>query len=153
MSTVSFIVALAVSVIVIVVSLGFIVRQLKKNKLREEKIAEGEKRLAEERAKRVESVKVILQALESDENLTWIEASIRIKNLLDQLSIDLSEHETINAFYSVEAETQHIPTHQQWSDLPVKARMSFLKEMDSVEAKYKSTLETARTDLLAFPLE
>ncbi|WCN12122.1 DUF2489 domain-containing protein [Marinomonas mediterranea] len=153
MSTLSFVVALVVSVIVIMVSIGVILRQLKKNKLRKEKIAEGEKRVADERAKRVESIQVILQAVKNDENLTWIEASIRIKNLLDQLSLDLSEHETIKAFYAVEEETQHIPTHEQWRELPIKARMSFLKEMDDVEAKHKSTLEEARLALLAFPLE
>lgn len=138
---------------VIAVSIYFIIKQLKLNRQRAERIQAGEQRLKEERAKRIESIQVIMQAIEVDEKLSWTEAAIRVKNLLDQLSIDLSEHEHVQAIYAIEAGTQHIPTHDQWNELPLQARRKFRDEMEALEAKHIEQLRQAKTYLLAFKFE
>ncbi|SBS34053.1 hypothetical protein MAQ5080_02761 [Marinomonas aquimarina] len=153
MSISVFVSVLAVCLIVIGVSIYFIVKQLKLNRQRAERIQAGEQRLKEERAKRIESIQVIMQAIEQDEKLSWTEASIRVKNLLDQLSVDLSEHEHVQAIYAIEAGTQHIPTHDQWNELPLQARRKFRDEMEALEAKHIEQLRQAKTYLLAFKFE
>ncbi|GAB3486130.1 DUF2489 domain-containing protein [Marinomonas epiphytica] len=149
MSITTFLVFLVVSLLVIAVSIWFIVRQIKLNKARAQKIKQGEERVREERNKRIDSIRVLLKAADSEE-MNWIEASIRIKNLLDQLGVDLSEKGNISVFYQIEELTQHIPTHDQWKALPITARAKFLKEMDGYEEKYKNQLLEARTELLSY---
>ncbi|PYF79248.1 uncharacterized protein DUF2489 [Marinomonas alcarazii] len=149
MSFTAFLVVLIGCVGVIAVSLWFIGRQLKMNKLREEKIRAGEDRFLEERQKRIDSIRVLLKAVGTEE-LNWIEASIRIKHLLDQLSEDLSTHEDISAFYIITEKTMHIPTHEQWRDLPKPAKMKFRLEMDGYEVEYAEHLQRAKDSLLAY---
>lgn len=150
MSITSFLVAMAVCIMVIAVSIYFILKQLKLNRQRMGRIQAGEARLKEERAKRIESIKVIMQAIEEDEKLTWAEAAIRVKNLLDQLSVDLSGHESVKAIYIFEKNTQHIPTHDQWNELPLKARRKYRAEMDALEAEHIEQLRQAKAYLLAY---
>ncbi|MGB2065235.1 DUF2489 domain-containing protein [Marinomonas gallaica] len=153
MSTTSYFIALAVCLLLIVASIYFISRQLKLNKQRADRIQAGEQRLQEERAKRIESVRILMQAIEEDDKLTWTEVAIRVKNLLDQLSIDLSEHESVSAIYVIEQNTQHIPTHDQWNELPLKARRKYRDEMDALEAKHLEQLRQAKIDLLAYKFD
>lgn len=153
MSTNAFLIALAICFAVIGVSIYVIVKQLKQNKLREERIREGEERLSEERSKRIESIQILMQAVEEDEKLTWTEAAIRVKNLLDQLSIDLSEHESVKAIYLMEQHTQHIPTHEQWNDLPASARRKYRDEMEALESKHIDQLRQAKAALLTYSFE
>ncbi|MCO4787372.1 DUF2489 domain-containing protein [Marinomonas atlantica] len=150
MSTTSFFIALAVCLLAIVVSIYFISRQLKLNQQRTDRIQAGEQRLQEERAKRIESIRILMQAIEEDDKLTWTEAAIRVKNLLDQLSIDLSEHESVSAIYVIEQNTQHIPTHDKWNELPLKARQKYRDEMDALEVRHIEKLRQAKIDLLAY---
>lgn len=144
-----FMIVLLCCVGVIVVSLWFIRHQLKLNKAREEKIRAGEERFNEERQKRIDSIRVLLKTVGTEE-LNWIEASIRIKHLLDQLSEDLSAHEDISVFYIITEKTQHIPTHEQWESLPKPAKMKFRLEMDSYEVEHAEHLQRARTSLMAY---
>ncbi|MGO2355866.1 MAG: DUF2489 domain-containing protein [Marinomonas foliarum] len=149
MSFTAFLVVLICCVGVIAVSLWFIRHQLQMNKLREEKIRAGEDRFLEERQKRIDSIRVLLKTVGTEE-LNWIEASIRIKHLLDQLSEDLSTHEDISAFYIITEKTMHIPTHDQWGDLPKPAKMKFRLEMDSYEVEHAEHLQRAKDSLLAY---
>ncbi len=150
MSTNAFWAILIVCFAVIGLSVYFIARQLKQNKERADRIAAGEDRLREERTKRIESIQILMRAVEEDEKLTWTEASIRVKNLLDQLSVDLSDHEDVKAVYLVEEHTQHIPTHDQWNALPLAARRKYQAEMDALEAAHVERLRRAKTYLLAY---
>lgn len=153
MSFNAFIGLIVLCVVIIVVSLWFIARQLKLNKQRELRIKEGEAFVAQERQKRIESIQVLLKVVGTDEQLSWVEASIRIKNLLDQLSIDLSDHEDISAFYIVTQKTEHIPTHEQWKDLPKSAKTKYRSEMDRYETEHLEHLKRAQTALLAYSFE
>lgn len=153
MSTNAFWVSLVVCFAIIGISIYFIVRQLKLNKVRAERVAAGETRLHEERAKRIESIQILMRAVEEDEKLTWTEASIRVKNLLDQLSVDLSDHEDVKAIYAVEENTQHIPTHDQWNELPLTARRKFQAEMDRLETTHIEKLRKAKEYLLTYSFD
>lgn len=144
-------IGLFLSMIVIVVSLLFIRHQLKLNQAREEKIRAGEARYDEERQKRVDSVRVLLTVAGSAE-LNWIEASIRIKHLLDQLGVDLSAHDDISVFYIITEKTAHIPTHEQWKTLPKMAKDKFSKEMQSYEKEYAEHLSRGKSSLTSYKL-
>ena len=153
MSIDSFVIALVVCAVVIGLSIFFIAKQLKQIRLRTERIEAGETRLHEERAKRIDSIRILMRAVEEDEKLTWTEASIRVKNLLDQLGLDLSQHEHVQAIYTVEQNTQHIPTHDQWNDLPLKARRQYRDEMDALIAQHIEQLRLAKQALLEYKFE
>ncbi|MEL0624816.1 DUF2489 domain-containing protein [Marinomonas arenicola] len=153
MSFTVFIILIIGCIAVISASLWFIARQLKVNRLREERIRAGESFVAEERQKRIDSIQILLKAVGTDEKLTWIETSIRVKNLLDQLSVDLSQHDDISAFYIITEKTEHIPTHEQWKNLPKEARLKFSKEMDRYEAEHLEHLKRAKTALLDYSFD
>lgn len=152
MSTTSFMLAIISGLMVILILAWVISRQLKLDKKRQHEMDEAEKTVLEGRKKRIESIQILLKVVGS-EDLGWMEASIRIKTLLDQLSIDLSEHETIGVFYKVYAQTEHIPTHEGWNDLPKEARRKFRMEMMKCEARYQDELEQAKVALLEYPLK
>lgn len=148
MSFNEFFVFLLVCVLVMGASIWMIFRQLKVMRAREEKVREGEERVAKERQSRIESIQILLKTVGSEE-LGWIETSIRVKNLLDQLGMDLSDHQEIGAFYDITAKTEHIPTHDQWNTLPQTARSKYRKEMQQYEAEYLERLQRAKNALLA----
>ena len=152
MSTTSFMLAIISGLMVILILAWVISRQLKLDKKRQQEMDEAEKTVLEGRKKRIESIQILLKVVGS-EDLGWMEASIRIKTLLDQLSIDLSDHETIGVFYKVYAQTEHIPTHEGWNDLPKEARRKFRMEMMKCEARYQDELEQAKVALLEYPLK
>ena len=152
MSTSSLIFAIVAGFLIISVLVWVIVRQLKQDGNRKKDMKDAEATLLEGRKKRIESIYVLLKVVGS-EDLGWMEASIRVKTLLDQLSLDLSEHETIGVFYKVYAQTEHIPTHEGWNNLPKDARRKFRIEMMKCEAQYQDELEQARVALLEYPLK
>lgn len=151
MSFDAFLIATLCSLVVIAISLWFIRQQLKLSQVREEKIRAGEARYEEERQKRVDSIRVLLMAAGSNE-LNWVEASIRIKHLLDQLGVNLADHEDISAFYVMTEKTAHIPTHEQWKDLPKSAKDKFLKEMQAYEQEHAEHLLRAKSSLMSYSL-
>ncbi|ETI61080.1 DUF2489 domain-containing protein [Marinomonas profundimaris] len=149
MSFTAFLIVLLCSVVVIVISLWFIRHQLKLNQMREERIRAGENRYIEERQKRIDSIRVLLKVAGTDE-INWIEASIRVKHLLDQLGIDLSDHDDVSAFYIVTEKTLHIPTHEQWKALPKEAKAKFSNEMDKYEKEHAEHLMRAKQSLTVY---
>jgi len=153
MSFIEFLLLIIVCFVVIAISLRVIFRQLKLNRLRDARVQEGEKFVAEERQKRVDSIQILLKVVGTDQQLGWVETSIRVKNLLDQISVDLSEHEDISAFYIVTEKTEHIPTHEQWKDLPKNARMKYRNEMDLYEIEHLEHLKRAKVALQAYSFD
>lgn len=153
MSFIEFLLLIIVCFVVIAISLRVIFRQLKLNRLRDARVQEGEKFVAEERQKRVDSIQILLKVVGTDQQLGWVETSIRVKNLLDQISVDLSEHEDISAFYIVTEKTEHIPTHEQWKDLPKNARVKYRNEMDLYEIEHLEHLKRAKVALQAYSFD
>lgn len=149
MSLTVFFAFLFIALSVIVVSLWFIRRQLKLSQIRNNRLKAGEERYFDERQKRIDSINILLKVAGTNE-MNWVEASIRVKNLLDQLGVDLSDHDDISVFYTVTEKTEHIPSHEQWADLPGAAKVKFRNEMDVCEKKYAEHLGRARAALMAY---
>ncbi len=151
MSLSVFFLGLTTGILVIAALVLLILRLLRKGHERKQELAEAEERFIQGRAHLVESIQVLLKVVGSEE-LGWMEASIRIKVLLDQLSMDLSEHEEIGVFYTVYAETEHIPTHDNWNELPASARKKFRAQMQQTEETHLEALKAGKKALLAYPL-
>ncbi|BFM49551.1 DUF2489 domain-containing protein [Marinomonas sp. THO17] len=149
MSLTVFFGVLLVSLVVMAISIWFIRQQLKANKQREERIKAGEARYQEERQKAIDSIQVLLKVAGTDE-VSWVETCIRVKHLLDRLSMDLSSHDAISVIYDITAKTEHIPTHDQWRTLPKQAKRNFQKEMETYEKDYADALQQAKASLLAY---
>ncbi|TBR37706.1 DUF2489 domain-containing protein [Marinomonas agarivorans] len=151
MSTSFTIILIIVGVIAIFALSRVILSLLKKERARAKQIALSKEKQQQAREDMVRSIHILLNSVGSEE-LGWIEASIRIKHLLDLLSFDLSEHKSIYIFYKIYAETEHIPTHDAWSALPKKAKDAFRKTFSECEEKYALELEQGKKDLLLYPL-
>lgn len=141
---------IAVGLIAILVLSRVIFIQLKKERVRQQDVLAARDAQIKARANIIESILILLKTVGSEE-LGWIETSIRIKHLLDQLSLDLSTHQSISVFYKVFSETEHIPTHDAWQALPQSAKRSFRNTFVECETKYLTQLQQAKEDLLAYP--
>jgi hypothetical protein len=151
MSLSVFFLALTTGILVIAGLALLILRLLKKDQERKLALAEAEQRVLEGRSERIDSIRVLLKVVGTEE-LGWIEAAIRVKVLLDQLSFDLSTNEDIGVFYKVYAETEHIPTHESWNELPSSAKKKFRVQMEQCEARYLDALQRGKQALLDYPL-
>jgi len=151
MSVISVLILLVLGLAVIFLLLWVIFSQIKKDKIRSELIKNTQAQSQAARVKIIESIQVLLKVADTKE-LGWIEASIRIKALLDQLSVDLSEHDVIGVFYKVYVETEHIPTHDGWNALPKNAKTAFRKTFQECETKYEHELIAGKNALLAYAL-
>ncbi len=78
MSTTSFILAITSGFLIILALVWVISRQLKLDKKRKQEMKEAQDTVLEGRNKRIESIRVLLKVVGSDD-LGWMEASIRIK--------------------------------------------------------------------------
>ena len=148
----TFFVALLVGLAIISALVWFIVRQLRVDNQRQAELLAAELRVQEGRAKLIESIQILLKVVGTEE-LGWIEASIRIKVLLDRLSVDLSEHSEIRAFYTVYSDTEHIPTHEVWSALPKETKNKFRQQMRACETQHLAALKAAQKALASYPLQ
>ena len=66
--------------------------------------------------------------------------------------MNLADHEDISAFYVMTEKTAHIPTHEQWKDLPKSAKDKFLKEMQAYEQEHAEHLLRAKSSLMSYSL-
>src|SRR5690606_10831940 len=65
--------------------------------------------------------------------LPLVEGSIRIKVLLDNYSGPRSADLNVGVFEVIYDATAHIPTHQQWKDLPSPERQQHEGQMQALE--------------------
>lgn len=146
-----FFAALAVALMIIAYSVYWIKQSIKKTN--DQKIAreQADTQFHEGRQKIIESIHILLKVVGTEE-LGWMEACIRIKVLLDRLSMDLSTHPEIGIFYTVYSETEHIPTHDAWNALPKQAKVKFRLQMQACEDQHIEALKTGKAALLAYPL-
>jgi len=80
------------------------------------------------------SIDIIVKALASGQ-IEVVEASIRLKMLVDQLRPNIAE----NSFPVIElvfAETGHIPKLKEWKVLDKKLRKEYTRKMNNVEKQY-----------------
>jgi hypothetical protein len=114
-----------------------------KVKQREQEILSNVK---ERHDKIIESIRVIANAFE-DQQVEMIEASIRLKVLLDNLPLSEEEKKPYAVFEVIYEKVAHIPTHENWKALSRKEKAGFQKEMSTVEKEYKDLFADAAKQL------
>lgn len=73
-----------------------------------------------------------------DERLPLIEGAIRIKVLLDNYSIPLSNHELCRVFHTLFDATSGIPSHAGWKVLSATERRQHEKHFSELELQHKA---------------
>ncbi|MEH6386790.1 MAG: DUF2489 domain-containing protein [Pseudomonas profundi] len=79
--------------------------------------------------------------------LPLVEGSIRIKVLLDNYSGPRRTDLDVGVFEVIYNATAHIPTHQQWKDLPRTERQQHEQQMQALEQEHKEEVERAAGQL------
>lgn len=82
------------------------------------------------------SIQVIAQGLMEDQ-LSLTEAAIRIRGLLDALSVSESVREEFSAFYLLADSTRHIPILDAWKALKTKDKLVFDRQRMQLESDHK----------------
>jgi len=121
----------------------FIYRHLKaesaKKKAQQEIV---EKHLQEHKERQqyvTSSINIIIKALASDQ-IEVVEASIRLKMLVDQLKPNLVEN-SFPVMEEVFDKTKHIPKLKKWKALDKKQRKIYSKDLISLEAKHAQAVK------------
>jgi len=140
---------IGVAVIIIAVLTVIAVRLQLKVRAQEaeqrKKLQALEQAAAEKRKRINKSIQIIAQAALQEEQLTLTEASLRIRVLLDSLSVEESVQKEFVAFYELAKATEHIPILEEWKALSLKKRLVFDKERTDLEEKYRElVLDAAR---------
>lgn len=121
-----FLLILAVVVVLALAAYAIYLQRLVKLQGQEQERARVE--LDEQAREKREQVNKSIQILADgckQEQLTLTEASIRIRGLLDSLSVDDAIREEFKAFYQLAAATDHIPYLAEWKKLDAKQQRQF----------------------------
>ncbi|MBY4677555.1 DUF2489 domain-containing protein [Marinobacterium arenosum] len=91
----------------------------------------------------IESIRVLSQAMETDEKLTLTEGCIRIKVLLESLAPHLLRQEPYDIFVLIFEQTQHIPIKEQWQKLDKTQQRRYIREMRKLENQHQEQILSA----------
>lgn len=97
-------------------------------------------------ARLAQDIQFLAQSLLNGQ-LPLIEGSIRIKVLLDNYSGPRRADLDVGVFETIYDATAHIPTHQQWKDLPRSERQQHEQHMQALEQQHKDQAEHAARQL------
>lgn len=140
---------LTVLAVLIVLALALVAgvlqyRVYQQNKARAARLEEQASQQRAQRERVNKSIQVIASSVPSDD-ITMTEASIRIRVLLDSLSVEDSVREEFSAFYELAEATEHIPILDGWKALPTKKKMAFDRERVTQEQFFeKRVLDAAK---------
>ena len=127
-------IVLIVLAVLIIGSLAYLALSLtKKVKQQEEEIL---KTVNDKHDHITESIRVISSAY-GDNQIELIEASIRLKVLLDNLPLSEKEKEPYTVFSVIYDKVAHIPTHENWKALDKNTKRQFEKDMKVLEQDYE----------------
>lgn len=112
-----------------------------KKAMQQSEVAQAEKHDAQMKSI-IESITSIAKAMQQEQCPT-IEGCIRLKVLIDQLRLDDTIRDDFEVFYTIYDKTAHIPTHQGWSDLKSKEKLTHTKLMMELEAEHRSDISEA----------
>ncbi|AFU97957.1 DUF2489 domain-containing protein [Simiduia agarivorans] len=115
----------------------------------QEKLAEFEALMTDERAKRISSIRILAQGV-VDDQLTLTEAAIRITALMDVLGYGSQGRQQFAGLYQLADETLHIPRLQAWKDLAAKDRRRYEAERLQSEEKYRDFVVASARELVQF---
>ncbi|MEW5250831.1 DUF2489 domain-containing protein [Microbulbifer sp. 2201CG32-9] len=103
-----------------------------------------EKGVAAQRRNLIESIQILARTLLND-GVGLIEASIRIRVLMDALQLEQSVRDEFAVFFTVADKAGHIPILQEWQKLSRKKQFQYEQEMAALEAEYRDfALDAAR---------
>lgn len=143
-----------VVVVAVLVVLGLVAYALYLHKLlRDKKNAdlavqnELEAQAKEKRDEVNRSIQILAQGCESDQ-LTLTEASIRIRGLLNSLSVDDTVREEFSAFYQLADATAHIPYLADWKMLEKSEKKRLTAERETLEAQHQDFVRSAAKRIL-----
>ncbi|MFC3150952.1 DUF2489 domain-containing protein [Litoribrevibacter euphylliae] len=100
----------------------------------------------------IESIRVIASAYE-DQQVELIEASIRLKVLLDNLPLSAEEKQPFIVLDVIYEKVGHIPTHENWKALSRKEKFQYEKEMASIEQEYKDLFTATAKELKTYAFD
>jgi hypothetical protein len=149
-------VALVVAGAVIILTLlgvaGFLHWQLHLRKKRDAwLLAEQEAKITKNRNDAINSLRIIGKSYMA-EQVELGEASIRVSNLMDYLSLTESQRAPYRVFDEVNAKIKHIPILKAWKELPAKEKRTHLKSIYRAEAEYKDFAKEAAKSLATFEI-
>lgn len=102
----------------------------------------------EEQRNRLNGDLRVLSSSLLDEQLPLIEGAIRIKVLLDNYDLDLSQNAHCNVFHLLFSATEHVPTHAGWKALSKEQRRQHEKDFTALELQHKAAARSAARWLL-----
>lgn len=115
------------------------IKQLNKYKAQQQNMLDEQQKKLKERQEYIcSSIDIIIKAL-ATEQIEVIEASIRLKVLIDQLQPTL-QNANFTAIQAVYEKTQHIPRLKEWKALARKQRRKFEVEMADLEKEYAKSV-------------
>ena len=130
--------AIVTGTLIIIALSVFIYRHLKTasdKKFAQQKIVEQHLKEHNERQEYVSSsINIIVKAVDTAQ-IEVVEASIRLKVLVDQLRPNLPEN-SFPVMEQVFEKTKHIPKLKDWKALEKKQRKQFSKDLMSLETKH-----------------
>lgn len=133
---------LAVIAVVIIVALAVYARKLRLQVQAREKALDDVVQQA--RVKTLENVHIVAQAL-LEGQVDVMEASLRIRTLIDIIEPDWFELEPMRGFAEITRRGAHLATHQARNELPKQERMKQDMERISLEGEYHdAAMEGAR---------
>ena len=112
-------------------------------------MAEQEAKIAKNRESAINSLRIIGKSYMA-EQIELAEASVRVSNLMDYLSLSESQREPYRVFDEMYAKIKHIPILQAWKDLPSKEKRGHLKAIYRAEVEYKDFARDAAKSLATF---
>tara|TARA_B110000116_G_C16791879_1_gene564265 strand:- start:2718 stop:3167 length:450 start_codon:yes stop_codon:yes gene_type:complete len=103
---------------------------------------------AKEKREQVNSSIQILAKSCGVDQLTFTEASIRIRGLLNTLSVDESIREEFSAFYQLADATAHIPVLAEWKKLTRSEQNNLQREREKLEQQHREFVQSAAKRIL-----
>lgn len=102
---------------------------------------------AKHRAEINSSIQIISRAVVADQ-VGYVEASIRISGLMDQLGLSPSERQEFAVFDKMRDAVRHIPILDAWKELPRDQKLKFEREMQLREDELNDFILDAASRML-----
>lgn len=118
----------------------------------ERRKARREEEVARANRNCIESLQALSQAM-LERQVDMVEGALRCKVLLDIIDHRLTERDGWRVFREVQAEAEHLHTHQARRELSPKDRHREDKEREAIAARHEHSLHHAAAALQAFCLE
>jgi hypothetical protein len=93
------------------------------------------------------SIQILAQSCGVDQ-LSFTEASIRIRGLLNSLSVEEAIREEFSAFYQLADATAHIPVLAEWKKLSRSEQNHLQREREKLEQQYREFVQSAAKRIL-----